>query len=198
MLSQLVPGLSQSILRQVTYCRAKPYTDFTAIFKRFCKKTFSNRLCVVLKKVDTSQGLIPFFDVVSAVARFTRLAAQLGTVLGLTPEALRYHYLRWLGFGACLDQTIKHQQKSHAGARKILARLAKVEKGFMHAALRENQPSFSKIVLFSAGFRFKTNVGYSNILLHSFAHVVDRERGDRDCGQRLHLDSGLRICDGLG
>src|SRR6185437_12739332 len=43
----------------------------------------------------------------------------------------------------------------------------------------------------AAGFFQQANAFDAHAALGRFHHVVDREAGDRDGGQRLHLDAGL-------
>src|SRR6478735_3403590 len=50
----------------------------------------------------------------------------------------------------------------------------------------------------AAGLGDETDATDLDAALHAFDHVVDRERGDRRGGHRLHLDTGLGGRRGLG
>src|ERR1041385_824237 len=47
------------------------------------------------------------------------------------------------------------------------------------------------ISAFAAGFGFQADVGDDGGFVHSLDHVVERQGGDGDGSQRLHLDAGL-------
>src|SRR5215468_854817 len=47
------------------------------------------------------------------------------------------------------------------------------------------------IARFTAGFQLQTDVRDRHRLVERFAHVIDRQRGDRDRSEGLHLDSSL-------
>lgn len=52
--------------------------------------------------------------------------------------------------------------------------------------------------MYAAGLFQEPDVGYHDVLLHGFAHVVNGERGGARCGERFHFHTGVPRAGYLG